>query len=153
MGGNRITIARLMGLVVPVAIGLVAIRKVLEMETDSILYLAFGLDMAAIGVAIESGGRARKIAIGYAVSGLGYFVLGSVTPGFDSVVLDNPIAPRLMGWVAPGSGTDRGSFHYQLVAHSLFDIIAGIAGGLMAGALARGAHDPARSTTSPTGQP
>jgi hypothetical protein len=44
-------------------------------------------------------------------------------------------------------------YSFFRIAHSLFGIAAGMAGGLLACALARGPGDPARSTTSNTGNP
>jgi hypothetical protein len=148
MHRSRFTLAGLMGLVVAAAVGMAALSHPTELWFNGLFSLAIGLNFAAIS--LEA--RGRTASIGYSICGWAYIIL-NFGPWFNTNGVPHPITDNLMEWgygvFDPDVGLDR--FWFRSIAHSLFDIAAGLAGWLLAWGLSRKSHDAPGSTISTTG--
>ena len=144
-------IAGLMGLVFVVAIGLTGLRThpTLLWASAAFSYDARRISRRSFSPSIASDGGGRKVAAGYAACGWGYFLL-SLAPGFDTSIGLYLITTPLIEWFYRHSIPDP--FSFTRIAHSLFSIASGLAGGLFAWWLTP-RTDPVRSITSTTAQP
>ena len=125
----RINIAGLMALVLLAAIGLAVLRNLPGKWAHFALCLALGLNFAAMVIALGSESRVRISALGYTVFGWGYLVLVSIFPWFDAFVRNNVITAQTIRWFFQSPQPVEPS--YEIVAHSLFGISAGLAGALI----------------------
>jgi hypothetical protein len=145
MGHFRFSVSGLMVFVIAAAIGLTALTHPTPLWASAIFSFALLANFAAVVATIASEGVARKAAAGFWVCGWGYLLI-SLAPGLESSVALQLITTRLLERFYL---TSADAFSLNRVAHSLFSLAAGLAGGMFACWLAPKA-DAARPVTSPT---
>ena len=131
----RSNIAGLMAVVALSAFGTLALRHAQPSSLRALFVVALGLGFAAIVLAVVPTSLGRPFAIGYAMLGWGYLAAVALVPRIDGFVDANLTALRVVHGIGRGAGS--GLTPYHLLAHSLFDIAAGVAGGMVAVGLVR----------------
>jgi hypothetical protein len=147
MGHFRFSVAGLMVFVCAAGIGLAAITHPTPLWASAMLSFALLVNFAAVVATITSEGVARKVSAGFAVCGWGYLLI-TQAPGLEtSIGLQIITTPLLERFYLQSAD----AFSFSKIAHSLFSLASGLAGGMFAWWLAPKTV-PTRPITSTTGQ-
>jgi hypothetical protein len=141
MGRFRISIAGLMAVMIPVAIGLVALREATQLWVDIVFNLVVASLLLATYKAIRSRGTAAVRWAGFSSFGWAHLVLGLIGMPWGQ---HYGVSPNLLTWALvervwayldtdTSAAAVQGAIARFLVVHSLLSILLGLLGAMVFG--------------------
>jgi hypothetical protein len=137
----RFTIARLMGVVLIMALGLAALRTPTEAGAGVMLLFTCGLVMVSLVGAVCRAPAERAWWLGFALFGFGYLAMAHWTSAFDqplpTIALVDFVVSKLGLTIATGMQTGRQGWEYlspaARILHCLWALALGLFGCVLAG--------------------